>query len=173
MSTILRLTERGVLVALMVLLLTEHAESQEIINRRQQARGIVLATPQGVYGHYCAHCHGEGGKGDGRLWPADLSPAPADLTVLERSEKEIVATIRSGSSLCPPWERTLSSPDIQRLARYLVSLTGKTPQASAPAAPKEPRREPFPWVPVVALCGEVLALWRLFGRRRKAPDVLP
>ena len=44
------------------------AGADEFINRRRQVQGAALTTREGLYLHYCAHCHGEQGKGDGRLW---------------------------------------------------------------------------------------------------------
>lgn len=163
---------------LALVLVTGRAESQEFINRQKQARGTFLATPHGLYDHYCAHCHGDEAKGNGRLWSSGLLPMPADLTALEASEQDLVAMIRDGSAAlgksnhCPPWGRTLSAPDIERLAQYLVSLAGKTLLPPVSAARREPEREPFPWIPTTALLGETVLLWRLIRRWRKTSNAL-
>ena len=109
------------------------ARGEELINRREQARQAFLATPQGLYQHYCAHCHGEDGKGGGRLWASDLPARPADLTSLGKDKQYLAAAMRDGSAaqgksnLCPPWGRTLSPANVERLAQYIISLGGKTP----------------------------------------------
>lgn len=177
MKVILRLAEEGGVLALLALV-SGRVDAQEFIDRQAEARGMFLATPQGIYGHYCAHCHGDEAKGDGRLWSSELSPTPTDLTALEASERDLAAMIRDGSAalgksnLCPPWGRTLSPPDIERLAQYLVSLAGKTPAPPAPAARREPEREPFPWILTTALLGETVLLWRLIQRWRKTSNAL-
>lgn len=179
MRAILRLTEGGALAVLALVLGSGRVDGQEFINRQAQARGMFLATPRGIYDHYCAHCHGDEAKGNGRLWSSELAPTPTDLTALGASEQDVVAMIRDGSAalgksnLCPPWGRTLSAPDIERLARYLVSLAGRTPPPPVSAARREPERGPFPWIPTTALLGEAVLLWRLVRRWRKTSNALP
>lgn len=114
------------------------------INRRLQARRSVMQTPSGVYGHYCEHCHGSDGSGNGRLWASELTPAPADLRSFDGDEAQLVAAIRDGSaargrsSLCPPWGYTLSPSDITRLARHIRTLgAGITPTAGPSDAPRQ------------------------------------
>lgn len=147
------------------------AGSETLINRRDQARADFLSTPQGMYGHYCAHCHGDDGTGNGRLWALELTPAPADLTSLKTDQEAIAAFIRDGSaaqgksSLCPPWGRTLSSANLQRLARYVAALSAEdspTPAQSSP--PSKVAGESFPWLLSIILLAEVAALWRI-GRK--------
>ncbi len=36
----------------MVLFISQTGRGQEIINRQEQARGMVLTTPQSIYRHY-------------------------------------------------------------------------------------------------------------------------
>jgi mono/diheme cytochrome c family protein len=151
----------------LVLLGPQVANGQEVIKRREQARGMFLATPQGIYAHYCAHCHGDDAEGGGRLWPTELSPGPADLTALNASEDDLIAVIRDGlaahgkSNLCPPWGRTISSANIKRLARYILSLGGKKPTDSNPSvssvltATPGAVREPFPWLLSIVLLAEI------------------
>ncbi len=161
-----------------VLLIGQRAQAQDFINRRQQARGIFRASPEGIYRHYCAHCHGDDAKGTGRLWVSELSPSPTDLTRLTASEESVVAAIRDGSaahgksSLCPPWGRTLSLPDIQRLARYIISLGDKAaPAPSKPALP-EPPQDGFPWVLPIVLAGEIALLWWMLRHTQEASNAI-
>lgn len=171
------LKRMSVWALLLAALAPDAAEGQEeFINRREQARGAYLASPQGIYGHYCAHCHGDDATGGGRLWALELSPPPTDLTALGADVNYLTAAIRDGSTahgksnLCPPWGRTISPADIDRLARYVASLGSKTQAPSAESGtPPNAGGEPFPWL----LAGIVLAegglLWRLLRRKREVP----
>lgn len=155
------------IAALIVLLLAQGAEDEHI-PRRDQSRGAFLATPQGTYGHYCAHCHGDAGKGNGRLWPMDLSPRPPDLTATTLDGNALARFIAEGSaaagrsSFCPPWGRTISEMERDRLVRHLAALAGRstepTPQNES-AAGQPPEGFPWPWV--CALVVEALVLARL------------
>ncbi|MDK1023126.1 MAG: cytochrome c [Gammaproteobacteria bacterium] len=132
------------------------AETAAFVNRRDQARQAFLATPEGIYDHYCAHCHGDDGLGAGRLWSFELSPGASDLTASRLDESELLRFIDGGSArygrsaLCPPWGLTISPANLERLARHLVSL--RTP---APVVAKPAERAP----------GEIGALfpWRMFA----------
>ncbi len=151
----------------MVLFIQQAGRGQEIINRQEQARGMVLATPQGIYRHYCAHCHGDDATGRGRLWSSELSPTPANLRMLGADEDYLIAAIRDGSTvhgksnLCPPWGRTISPANIERLARYVASLGGKKPTDSDPSASSVLTampgtvQEPFPWRLSIVLLAEI------------------
>lgn len=160
-------------LCLSVLISQGAAGQQDFINRREEARRATLATPQGLYVHYCAHCHGDDATGGGRLWASELSPPPADLTTIAIDRTALVAAIRDGSAahgksnLCPPWGRTIALPDIERLASYIASLqSSKTSTAPAAAgAPPPPAREPFPWLLAGFLLAEVGLLWWLPRRK--------
>lgn len=156
---------------MMVTCLVPVAKAQELINRRDQVRGAFLATPSGIYGHYCAHCHGDNAKGGGRLWATELSPSPPDLTTLETDKENLLAIIRNGSgaqgksNLCPPWGRTISPANVERLAQYILSLRSET-SAPEPAIPVEPVREAFPWLLVTIALGEAAFLWHMLRGKR-------
>ncbi len=151
----------------MSLLWLQVASGQEIIDRRDQARKWVLTSPQTIYTHYCAHCHGEDGTGGGRLWPTELSSKPADLTSLGESEEYLITAIREGSAvhdksnLCPPWGRTITSVNTQRLARYVLALAdGNLTGLNMPDSPPsmhglEPVTDPFPWVVCLFIVAEI------------------
>ena len=169
-----------VLAPLLALGIPQAVPGEELINRRDQARRAFLATPQSLYVHYCAHCHGEDATGGGRLWVAELPSSPADLTALGADKEYVIAVIRNGSAahgksnLCPPWGRTISLANQERLAQYIVSLDTQTSQpASQPAASPEPVREPFPWFLLAAVLGEIFLLWAVLRRRKEVSTDVP
>ncbi|MFQ5742463.1 MAG: c-type cytochrome [Acidobacteriota bacterium] len=150
------------------------------IDRRHQATGAFLATAEEIYRHYCSHCHGEDATGGGRLWASELSPEPPDLTTLEADEAYLVAAIRDGSAthgksnLCPPWGRTISPPDVQRLARYLLELGGQSsPVRDQTAAASDLQRQPFPWLLMLVVFGEIAILWRMLYRQKEGSNAIP
>lgn len=83
-----------------------------------------------LYTRYCAPCHGESGKGDGRFYASSLTPAPADFTdaAFSRSDQRLREAIVDGSrnvgrsELCPPWGRTLSPADVDYVVAYIRQL---------------------------------------------------
>ena len=154
------------------------ALGEELINRRQQARQAFLAAPHGLYLHYCAHCHGEDGTGGGRLWASELPATPTDLTALRVDKEYVVAVIRDGSAahgksnLCPPWGRTISSANVDRLAQYVVSLGSQS--SSQRPAPLAPARQPLPWGLLAVVLGEAVLLgWVLRQQKKEVFNVLP
>lgn len=162
----------------MALGLPQAALAQELINRREQARPAFLATPSGIYGHYCAHCHGDDAKGGGRLWATELQPSPPDLTALAADKEYLLAVIRDGSgaqgksNLCPPWGRTISPANQERLAQYIVSLISEA-SPPQPAIPTKPVTEPFPWLLLAVLLGEMVFLWRMLRPKKEVSNVVP
>ncbi len=157
---------------IMATCLVQGAKAQELINRREQVRSAFLATPQGIYRHYCAHCHGDEAQGVGRLWATELEPSPPDLTALEADKEHLLAVIRNGSgaqgksNLCPPWGETISPVNVERLAQYILSLRSET-SAPEPTIPVEPVGEAFPWLLVAVVLGEAAFLWRVLRHQKE------
>ncbi len=183
MASVGKVVKGGAFALAMVPFISQTGRGQEIINRQEQARGMVLTTPQSIYRHYCAHCHGENARGGGRLWASELSPTPANLTTLGVSEDYLIAAIRDGSALhgkshlCPPWGRTISPANIERLARYVASLGGKTSmsppaRAEARGALPEPVREPFPWLLGLFILAEIGVLGGMLRRRKEGSSLV-
>lgn len=86
-----------------------------------------------LYKHYCAVCHGIGGKGNGPN-ADNLDPHASDLTsseVASLSDEEIYDVIENGgaavelSAYMPPWGKTLSKEQIQGLVDYIRVLSNK------------------------------------------------
>jgi len=173
-----RETRRGVIWLVLAAVLPLTAEGQDLIDRRQQARGSFLATPQGIYEHFCAHCHGDDATGGGRLWASELAPEPSSLVDTSLDGSALVSFITAGSAaagrsnLCPPWGHTLPSTDINRLARYILSLR-RAPASPAPGSSDQPRTNRFPWLLVTVLAGEVGLILRLRLRRKETANAIP
>jgi mono/diheme cytochrome c family protein len=153
------------------------AVREQVNNRREQAAGAFLTTRQGVYQHYCAHCHGEDAKGGGRLWTSELSPVPSDLTATSLDEKALANFMDEGSAaagrsnLCPPWGNTIETSDISRLSRHIQSLSGKSAAFPSEASVSpESLGETFPLHLLAILIVEALIIGALVrrSRRRKA-----
>ena len=108
----------------------------DAIRAEERAAGRSYAEGQGkhLFDHYCATCHGDGGKGDGQN-ASNLSPPPPDLTASKNlaDAAYVRRVIAEGSAaagrspLSPPWGRTLSAQEIEYLALYCRALAAKRP----------------------------------------------
>jgi cbb3-type cytochrome c oxidase subunit III len=81
-----------------------------------------------VYITNCINCHGTNGHGDGPMGQMLIPPA-ADLTSLgEKSDKEILTTIRNGrpGTAMPSWKNDLSVQDIADVLSYVRSFGQKS-----------------------------------------------
>ena len=149
----------------------------DFINRRDQARSAFLASPGGIYGHYCAHCHGDDARGNGRLWVSEMPANPPDLTALGEDREYLVTAIRDGSAshdksnLCPAWGQTISSENVERLAQYIESLGDEADGALSSTETTESfaaepiAEEPFPWLLSLLVLAQIAIFFRLFARR--------
>ncbi len=170
MKRLLRYMSIAIVMCYGTLAFPQGGVGEQVINRRDQASGAFLATPQGMYQHYCAHCHGEDGKGGGRLWTSELSPTPTDLTATGLDETALAKFIDEGSAasgrsnLCPPWGNTISRQNIKRLSMHILSLNGER-VAAEPQAPLESPGDSAPWFWILLVIVEVLAIGLLFTRR--------
>jgi mono/diheme cytochrome c family protein len=108
----------------------------DAIRAEERAAGRSYAEGQGkhLFDHYCATCHGDGGKGDGQN-ASNLVPPPPDLTASKNLAdaayvRRVIAEGSAGagrSPLSPPWGRTLSAQEIEYLADYCRALSVKRP----------------------------------------------
>lgn len=84
-----------------------------------------------IYLSYCSLCHGKDGKSQGEL-AKKLAVTPADLTsakIQGKKEAELADVIsgygrKVGSSM-PLWGKAMPKENINRLARYILSLSKK------------------------------------------------
>jgi len=76
-----------------------HPEAEKLKNP-VPANAASIAEGKTIYDKQCASCHGDTGKGDGKLG-AELKPTPANLTDADwkhgSSDGEIFTLIRDGS----------------------------------------------------------------------------
>ena len=108
----------------------------EAIRAEERAAGLTYVEGQGkhLFDHYCATCHGDGGKGDGQN-ASNLDPAPPDLTTSKNlaDAAQVRRVIAEGSAavgrspLSPPWGRTLSAQEIEYLTLYCRALATTRP----------------------------------------------
>ena len=84
-----------------------------------------------AFQYYCQSCHGETGAGDG-FNAFNLDPRPRDLSdpafQRKKTDAELSDAIQRGgagvglSALMPPWGKTLSRAETERLVLYLRTL---------------------------------------------------
>jgi cytochrome c oxidase cbb3-type subunit 3 len=81
-----------------------------------------------VFNQHCILCHGEHGKGDGRLAKLITNPSPADLTASQKPISYLRQIINKGgdamarSPKMPAWNEQLSKQDIDAVIRYIITL---------------------------------------------------
>lgn len=116
------------------------AEQPPAEGPQEQPQGWVTPEPaydypvregRSLYFHYCSHCHGTSGEGDG-FNAFNLDPRPRNLAdpafQKSRSEQDLSEVVRRGgrasglSSNMPPWGRTLNDRQIGYIVRYLRTL---------------------------------------------------
>jgi mono/diheme cytochrome c family protein len=108
----------------------------EAIRAEEQVAHLSYAEGQGkhVFDHYCATCHGDGGKGDGQN-ASNLVPPPPDLTsskgLLDAAyTRKVIAEGSAAvgrSPLSPPWSRSLSPQELEYVTLYCLALRTRKP----------------------------------------------
>jgi mono/diheme cytochrome c family protein len=84
----------------------------------------AAARGRAVFASHCVQCHGDSGKGDGRI--ARLyNPRPSDLTASTQTDSYKADIIRKGgasvgrSVIMPAWGAELSDAEIDEVVAYL------------------------------------------------------
>jgi cytochrome c oxidase cbb3-type subunit 3 len=95
------------------------------------AHAADVEQGKNLYGHFCASCHGQSGKGDGPA-AAALNPKPRDHTDKETmsklSDDELLKVIKNGgasvgkSPLMPAWGASLKDEQIKDVIAYVRTL---------------------------------------------------
>lgn len=152
---------------------------------RDQKIQIIHSDVKRVYSYHCAHCHGDGGKGDGRSFPIEIKPKPRDFadatymaTLKDDDIKKVIiggSTAVKKSNLCPAWGRTFDDNMIKGLVAYVRAFSGpppsevKKPVEGATNSPKETQEggtgaKPFiVWAILVLISG--FLIWRVVATR--------
>ncbi|MCH9024875.1 MAG: cytochrome c [candidate division Zixibacteria bacterium] len=97
---------------------------------------VTVEDSKRLYSHYCSVCHGAEGKGDG-FNSYNLDPKPinfTDSTFLRKADSAYVVKVIKGggravdlSAMMPPYGRTLTAEEIEKLAEYVLFLSrGRT-----------------------------------------------
>lgn len=93
-----------------------------------------------LFGIYCAVCHGDNGKGDGRI--SDKFPRPPDLTLAmfkDRKDGFYFHRITHGSALMPSYGHSTTVNERWDITLHVRNLQNNPminpPPAAAPAAP--------------------------------------
>jgi mono/diheme cytochrome c family protein len=91
------------------------------------ANATSIAAGQKVYAKLCAQCHGDAGKGDGRMGE-EMIPKPPDLTDGDwkhgSSDGEIYTLIRSGAkgTGMKAYSRKLTAHEVWDVVNYIRSI---------------------------------------------------
>ena len=93
---------------------------------------VTIEDSKRMYLHYCSVCHGAEVKGDG-FNSYNLVPKPrnfTDSTFLSKADiSYVVKVIKGGgmavdlSAMMPPYGRTLTAEEIEKLAEYVMLLS--------------------------------------------------
>ena len=93
---------------------------------------VTVEDSKRMYLHYCSVCHGAEGKGDG-FNAYNLDPKPrnfTDSTFLSKADSAYVVKVITGggravelSAMMPPYGRTLTAEEIEKLAEYVLFLS--------------------------------------------------
>ena len=92
-----------------------------------------IATGKAIYDKHCANCHGDAGRGDGRMGE-ELNPKPSDLTDGEwthgSTDSDLFKVIRSGVARTgmKPYGRKLTEHQIWDVVNYIRSI-GPAPKS--------------------------------------------
>ena len=106
----------------------------------------VLKDGETIYGKFCVHCHGDAGKGDGKV-AAKLPGAPPayDGTLKNLPEGKIFYSISNGKGMMGAHAPLLSVEERWKLVHYVQKLQGPKvvadSTAKAPVAVAEVKKE--------------------------------
>jgi mono/diheme cytochrome c family protein len=91
------------------------------------ADATSIAAGQKLYAKQCASCHGDTGKGDGKMGE-EMNPKPADLTDADwkhgSSDGEIYTLIRDGAkgTAMKAYSRKMTTHDMWDVVNYVRSI---------------------------------------------------
>ena len=104
----------------------QHADAAKLKNP-VASNAESIAAGQKLYAKNCASCHGESGKGDGKMG-AQLKPLPSDLTDAEwkhgSTDGEIFTVVRDGVKTTPmkSFKSKMTEHELWDVVNYVRSL---------------------------------------------------
>lgn len=87
-----------------------------------------IKAGQTIYNNRCAICHGETGKGNGRIANSIKAPTPYNLTLSILSDDNLKQIITKGGAAVsrsfgmPSWEKELSAAEIESVIDYIKTF---------------------------------------------------
>jgi mono/diheme cytochrome c family protein len=91
----------------------------------EKTTDFSLLTGKELYGIYCTPCHGESGKGDGRV-AKKFVPTPADISAAghgsHHPEGELFSIVTHGRNGMPPFRSDLTAKERWLVVAYLRTL---------------------------------------------------
>jgi mono/diheme cytochrome c family protein len=94
----------------------------------------VLKEGEAIYGKFCVHCHGDAGKGDGKVGLKLPGAPPAyDGPLKNLSEGKMFYTITNGKGLMGSHASQLNVEERWKVIYYVQKLQGHTPGQPAVA----------------------------------------
>lgn len=95
----------------------------------------VMKDAEVLYGKFCVHCHGEAGKGDGKVGQKLPGAPPAyDGALKNLPEGKIFYSISNGKGMMGPHAPLLSVEERWKLVHYVQKLQGPKAAADSTAA---------------------------------------
>ena len=111
------------------------ADSSDATSKSGKEPSFAMKEGKRMFDHYCAVCHGDAGDGSGQYYGFSLNPQPANFTdkafMKGLTDETIFKVISEGSvsvgksNMCPPWGKTFEEEEIEFLATYVQSFSGK------------------------------------------------
>lgn len=96
----------------------------------------VLSEGEAIYGKFCVHCHGEAGKGDGKVGLKLPGAPPAyDGPLKNLSEGKMFYTITNGKGLMGSHASQLNVEERWKVIYYVQKLQGPKAAADSTAKP--------------------------------------
>jgi mono/diheme cytochrome c family protein len=106
---------------------------------------VNMAEGQRLYGHYCVHCHGEKGLGDGTIPAGGKFPPPPSYSgpLKDLPEGKMYHTVTYGKNLMGSHASQLDPQQRWKIVMYIQTLQkveGGTATASADSSAKKPAK---------------------------------
>ncbi len=89
---------------------------------------VDVELGRAIFNARCTLCHGDTGKGDGRMSKVITSPPPFNLTLSAIPKSYVIKIISQGgaalgrSPQMPPWGEQLGKKEVESVANYLFTL---------------------------------------------------